>query len=152
MKIIFLDVDGVLNSTRSMVAFKGCGFMRDNQSWKQLDPVAIKLLQHVVEETGASVVLSSTWRIGALQEDIEQFSEFLGVEIIAVTGRSPDGIRGKEIQKWLDLSAGVDSFVIVDDDSDMLPSQMQNFVKVDGKVGLTYENVKSILSILNTTV
>lgn len=52
MKIIFLDVDGVLNS------------VQDGYSIRLRTDSHLKLLQHIVKETGAKIVLSSSWRIG----------------------------------------------------------------------------------------
>lgn len=59
--------------------------------------------------------------------------------------------RGHEIEKWLDEHDYIDRYVIVDDDSDFLPSQMKYFVQTDGRVGLTMENAEKIIEILNGT-
>ena len=150
MKIIFLDIDGVLNSQRSAVANSDYGRIMDHDSWNSLDPIAIKLLQHVCNETGADCVLSSTWRILAKKEDIIAFQEFLGVNIIDVTPRSLDGIRGGEIKRWLDnCKEPVEAFCIVDDDSGMLPEQEFNFVQTDERIGLTWQNYEDIMAVLN---
>ena len=46
-KVIFLDIDGVLN--------------QDNGGPK-IEECYVKLLAHIVEETGAELILSSSWR------------------------------------------------------------------------------------------
>lgn len=148
MKIIFLDIDGVLNSQCSCVANGGYGRIYDHDSWSELDPVAVKLIAYVAKETGADVVLSSSWRILAKKEDIIAFQEFLGVNIIDVTPRSL-GKRGDEIKHWLDnCKEPVESYCIVDD-SDMLPEQEFNFVQTDERIGLTWQNYEDIMAVLN---
>ena len=45
----------------------------------------------------------------------------------------------------------IESFVILDDDdSDMLPEQMSNFIHVDGQVGLIDKAVFTAIEILNS--
>ena len=44
----------------------------------------------------------------------------------------------------------IESFVILDDDSDMLPKQMNNFIHIDGQVGLTDKDVFAAIEILNS--
>ena len=44
----------------------------------------------------------------------------------------------------------IESFVILDDDSDMLPEQMSNFILVDRQVGLTDKDVFTAIEILNS--
>ena len=51
MKLIFLDVDGVLNSAE---------WLETNQG--EIDPAKVRLLKQMIDATGAKVVLSSTWR------------------------------------------------------------------------------------------
>ena len=61
--------------------------------------------------------------------------------------------RGEEIQVWMDKESEkneIESFVILDDDSDMLPEQMGNFIHVDGQVGLVDKDVFKAIEILNS--
>lgn len=58
MKVIFLDVDGVLNSEKDLLEAKGKSELFDR-------PLA--LLKELVESTKAKIVVSSTWRIGCLK-------------------------------------------------------------------------------------
>jgi len=109
--------------------------------WEKFDQVAVKLMARLVAETEAHVVLSSTWRIGMDQERATELGEFLGYVISSATPGA-GGDRGPQIQQWLDGHPGVDKYVIIDDDSDMLPEQVAHFVKVDPAIGLTYQNYK----------
>ncbi|WAI83239.1 MULTISPECIES: HAD domain-containing protein [Achromobacter] len=150
MKVLFLDIDGVLNSFRSAVAFGGYPWPKDKNmegDWEKFDQVAVKLMARLVAETEAHVVLSSTWRIGMDQERITELASFLGYAISSATPQLP-GCRGLEIERWLTEHPGVEKYVIIDDDSDMLPEQMANFIKVDGTIGLTYQNYKDAKQLL----
>ncbi len=151
MKVLFLDIDGVLNSTRSAAAFGGCPWPRNRNmagDWEKFDQVAVKLMARLVQETGAHVVLSSTWRIGMDQDRATELGDFLGYVISSATPGG-GGERGTQIKQWLDEHPGVEKFVIVDDDSDMLAEQLPHFVKVDPRVGLTYQNYKDAKELLS---
>lgn len=150
MKVCFLDIDGCLNSMRSCYAYGGFGslrtsFMTFDES--KLDPVAVKLVQRLVEETDAKIVISSSWRILA-KGGIKDF-DFLELPIIDFTPDIPGRrIRGDEIKKWLDEHPEVESYVILDDDSDMLEEQVDNFVHTDADIGLDWEDYCKAYEIL----
>ena len=55
MKVIFLDIDGVLNSMSCKATIEGFDFVEDEK---------VALLKEIIDLTGAKVVLSSTWRYG----------------------------------------------------------------------------------------
>lgn len=131
MKIIFLDIDGVLNVYCEGRDVFGCTFHKhfeDNLRW-------------IIEQTGAKIVISSTWRYSGLKVMQEMWiSRDLAGEVIDITPNEVDVVkrgtcefydlveRGHEIQQWLDDRTDVDSYVIIDDDNDMLKSQKDNFV------------------------
>ena len=54
MKVIFLDVDGVLNTPK---------FIRRQSSFSSIDPVLVDIVVHIVNKTGCKIVLSSSWRV-----------------------------------------------------------------------------------------
>lgn len=147
MKVIFLDIDGVLNSFRTAVAYNGYGHLGSKEH--KCDPVAIAMLQRLCKETNAKVVISSTWRIGGAYEDFA----FLGVPVIDTTPVLSNCIRGDEIYHWVEITNStsedkVTHYIILDDDSDMLESQMLNFIKVDHNVGFSFDNYQNALKIL----
>src|ERR1700693_6017654 len=126
MKVIFLDIDGVLNSKSSYIGYNG--YPWPDHDRHKFQWVSVMLLKKLVKKTGAVVVLSSTWRDHV---DLTEFSEFLGVPIIGRTRRSiGDQPRGMEISEWIQLNAPKEDFkyVILDDNSDMLEDQYDNFV------------------------
>lgn len=142
MKIIFLDVDGVLNSTRTAIAFGG--FPMELHHKEAFDWVAIKLLQRLCDSSGAQVVLSSTWR---LYFSVKEMADLLGLPIIDKTPMlsSP---RGVEINDWLIRHPEVKHYAIVDDDSDMMPQQQTNFVQTNPEEGLSWANYRKICTLV----
>ena len=48
------------------------------------------------------------------------------------------------IKMWLDEHPEYDDYIILDDDSDMRPDQLDHFINVEGKVGLGYDNFRAI--------
>ena len=176
MKVLFLDIDGVLNSENwfayriycvknNMVNILMNFVDTDDRNIKHkltmLDDRAIANLNRIVEETGCKVVLSSSWRSSIESENIftQNLLKLKGFkyEFYDVTPRlcfNDFSIRrGEEIQLWMDKESEkneIESFVILDDDdSDMLPEQTNNFIHVDGQVGLTDRDVFTAIEILN---
>lgn len=175
MKVLFLDIDGVLNSENwfayriycvknNMVNILMNFVDTDDRNIKHkltmIDDRAIANLNRIIEETGCKVVLSSSWRSSIESENIftQNLLKLKGFkyEFYDVTPRlwfSDFSIRrGEEIKFWLDKESekhDIESFVILDDDSDMLPEQMNNFIHVDGQVGLTDRDVLTAIEILN---
>ena len=69
--------------------------------------------------------------------------------MIDVTPNISGADRGIEIKSWVDgFKGNIEGFVILDDDSDMLPSQMDNFVKCPNQLGFQEEELKRALKIL----
>lgn len=120
MKIIFLDVDGVLNScsfASRLMAEEGV----DCFSEDILDPKCLTRLRHIVRKTGAEIVLSSSWRsiYGARMHLVDQLKKF-GLSIHSDTPRSGKD-RGDDITAWFEQhkDVPVEAYVILDDDCDM---------------------------------
>jgi len=75
MKLIFIDIDGVL-------ATAPCWDMSQDNKWNAypFDKKAVKVLNKILEETGAEMVLSSDWKYHySLGQIKEIFMEFNGV-------------------------------------------------------------------------
>lgn len=162
MKVIFLDIDGVLNVIGQGIDEFGQCFHKhfeDNLRW-------------IIEETGAKIVISSTWRMSGLSEMQRMWNHRnLAGEVIGITTTSQQLVndkkfkyydeveRGHEIQDWLDKHPEISNYVIIDDDNDMLPSQRKYFVRtsnnkdhvdcVDIGYGLTRKCAENVIKILN---
>lgn len=84
VKVLFLDVDGVLNSARNVLAFGAMPFPNCNDEKSRrfvgnLDRLAVAMLRRVCEEMGACVVLHSTWR---KHMSVELFAELTGLPML----------------------------------------------------------------------
>ncbi len=108
--VVFLDIDGVLNRMHSWSRRRNHG---------HVDRECLRALHTILHETGAQVVLSSSWRLFA-QSKSARVLRYLGVRC-DYAGRTPHlggRSRGDEIASWLRVH-GWRNFIIVDDDSDM---------------------------------
>jgi hypothetical protein len=188
MKIIFLDIDGVLNCElwyKQRFQILDRNDAMGNHPFYEFAPFLVDRLNQIIDQTQAKVVISSTWRINySIQElkDILTAVNFKG-EIIDTTphfyakGSHDDKQinytipRGCEIDWWLTNKGKfqrinwskniqedylnkslVKNYVILDDDSDMLYSQKEHFVKTDVYHGLKQEHVDQAIKILNQSI
>lgn len=148
LRVLFLDIDGVLNSHRSCLALGGISRDASPEGLTQIDPIALAMLQGLCRGAGLSVVLSSTWR---MRNDWRVLGPQLGLPLIDRTPRL-SGVRGTEIKAWLDANPGVDAYAIVDDDSDMLADQMPRFVQTRGTEGLLFTDVEALAALFGVDV
>lgn len=128
MKVIFLDIDGVLNTGEYIAEIGKDPEERKvlrativNYS-KMIDPNASALLNVITEKTGAKIVVSSTWRILHPWDDLVWMLRNRGVtgDLLDKTPKRGRD-RGHEIGMWLDKHPEVTHFVILDDDDDIDP-------------------------------
>lgn len=155
MRILFLDIDGVLNNHQTL------------KNRPQLDPYCVGVLNAICYVTHCKIVISSTWRAFHTIEEIQRMLLESGFEYPTdIIDKTPDicdirtesGLeiatsvpRGREIQKWLDeFGQHVTSFVIVDDDSDM-EHLLPHLVKTSMLTGLTTDHAKKIVDHLVPT-
>jgi hypothetical protein len=146
VKVLFLDIDGVLNSTRTCVAFGG--YPMELEHIGAFDQVAIRLLQRFCDSSGVQIVLSSAWRLYNTPDEV---GSALGLPIIDRTPYNNGRARGTEIQDWLDAHPEVEAYAIVDDDSDMMTKQLPYFVKTNGHEGMTWECFSKLCEILGNS-
>ena len=118
MKVIFLDVDGVLNSQQ---LFEKC----EDDQLISVDEDNIKNLKTIVDATGAKIVLSSSRRYGSAEHSdaVQDWCQILvdilakyDLKIIDKTEYLSSGRREDEIKDWLDkCEEKIEGFVILDD-------------------------------------
>ena len=153
--VIFLDIDDVICTQESHLAHGAAHYV---------DPTAIGLLRELTNRGNICFVISSVWRIGNSYTTMRRILQASGLgSNILFRGKSVDsgtpleawrtpegssGCRGQHIQDWLDLYGDqIDDYVIIDNDSDMLDSQMSNFVHVDGSTGFNRRNFEEVLHV-----
>ena len=129
MKVIFLDIDGVLNV-----------YSRDHDEFgSQFHDHLVENLKYIIDNTNAKIVISSSWRSGGLERMKDMWTKRnYPAEVIGVT---PDLSyqddndeyhrvkRGEEIDWYLKKNTNIENYVILDDDTDFLPHQLGNFVQ-----------------------
>jgi HAD domain in Swiss Army Knife RNA repair proteins len=146
-KILFLDIDGVLNSE---VYYKSTSYS-DSISGR-FDPICVELIKKLVEEFSLRIVISSTWRYGAADRLIHELKNTNLIGYLYHEWFTPvihPAHRGTEIKLWLDLHPEVTDYIIIDDDENMLEEQIKRFVKTDLHEGMTeahFNRVRAILS------
>ena len=147
--VLFLDVDGVLNSARFLRENPGA-FDRGEDEAGAMDTVAVARLEQVLVRTGALIVVSSTWRILNTVEQILDFLHRRGAPSAKIIGVTPHltGYRGEEIKTYLKEHPEVTRFAIVDDDSDMAPYH-HKLVKTTWEEGMLDEHVELLVTMLN---
>lgn len=165
MKVIFLDIDGVMNNIfslhRSRFYLDFEIINDDNEVESVTDDfcwVSMRVLNNIIESTEAKVVLSSTWRLFHSKNEMNQILKHYGFkgELIDFTPKLPyDKVnnkypeRGLEIQKWLDeCESNIENFVILDDDSDMA-HLIDKLIKTDCHFGLNHTHEELVIQMLN---
>lgn len=137
MKILFLDIDGVLNHRKSPTT-NGV-FVIDEQ--------LLPLLKRIVDETGVKIVLSSSWRLSIHSRlRVKDALKTIGTRFIDYT-KFISGPRSEEIKEWLERHPKVTSFAILDDDFDAKIDG--HFFQTDFNNGLTPEITEKVIKYLN---
>lgn len=161
MKVIFLDIDGVLNCENAYRSGQ-CKYVEwvnhrgDKDHHQSFCSWSKEWLNKLIDETGAKIVISSSWRHSGIEymQSIWAHEKMSG-EIIGVTpdfrwkAQDYTPPRGCEIdwylnrvlgfnhinwdsdvqQEYMDKS-GIENYIIIDDDADMLYGQRNHFVHV----------------------
>jgi len=199
MKIIFLDIDGVLNCENGYrndyckyvdwVSKKGA-----KEHHQAFYPKSKDLLNKLIKETGAKIVITSTWRFSGIEfirgvwEQEKMEGEIIGmtpalnfrgggIKIFDASNQDEEAYtipRGCEIEYWLKVNkfshiywstefqqesidrSGIENYIIIDDDSDMLYGQRQHFIHVlpspRNKEGFNESHYKLALMILEKDI
>lgn len=175
-KIIFLDIDGVMNSDQyNCYRYK---HHLHNNKYGSIDARECHRMARFCEKYGIKLVISSSWRNGNswketydefIREGIEDLPyrhhgmKYLAPYIVGVTPYHVSRIRGNEIQAFFDIVDGkypnykkvmkedfvISNYCIVDDDNDILEHQISNFVQTNPLTGLTRKDYNKIKKILN---
>ena len=147
-KVLFLDVDGVLNNGE----YYSSDRFKENQlpyPLNKFDPKCIERLNYILKSTNANIVVSSSWRF---DKGLQGIFDRVGI-IRPIIGITPWGerytLRGQEIQDYI-TKHDIEKYCIIDDDDDMLETQMPYLVKCDDNIGLNDDNMKMAIKVLNS--
>ena len=170
MKVIFLDIDGVLNADDDFGGkSKPNPYVSsdDGNRYCGISKAKIRNLKYIIDKTGAKIVLVSSWKydyVEYLRRHYNRVGKYLreklrkqGIEIYDTTINydfSHGENRGYEIRSWLENHSEVDNWVVLDDvkfkDYDFLRIT-QNLVQTDPALGLwslpTHEAVYKLTGI-----
>ena len=171
MKVIFLDVDGVLNSDYDWYATHGQMVVANNILG--ICKTRIKKLKFLADQTDGVIVLVSTWKndydayihevmCGYPKEQLNVYGRYLyqklrkyGIHIFDTTITDEYHLlrRGEGIKHWLKRHEGcVQSYVILDDElfDYVSTGLMVRVVHTSSSVGLQDQDIDKAIQILNT--
>lgn len=145
MKVLFLDIDGVLN----------------NHNDRTFLPTCVKELNRVLAATDCKLVISSSWRYMILKGAMTcvGFSHLLSshgaiaynrvLDCLEADGPDKGEKRGRLIEEWLTHNWNAKPYVVVDDLDLEITKYGHPFVQTDGSVGLTTADADRLIAILN---
>ena len=151
MKVIFLDIDGVLNTADTFNKTSKTFINQYNHYHEagirslEIDKFRLEYLKELIDETEAKIVLSSTWRRFFIKENnkivprtikgkqlYELFNSY-GLEIYDLTPINMES-REEQINIWLSQNDDIESFVIIDDEPNLFKFLLDRFVVEDNKI------------------
>lgn len=163
-RIIFLDIDGVLNSN-----FWNDSHQREISDGKLVDVEKVKLLSILVKRTNAKIILHSGWKywfdqdLKPLRPEAENLIMLFKQEELLLGDITPNQsteeirtnkkfslVKASEILSWLAQHEYVDNWIVIDD-LDLHNKEIEmHQVKTDSNIGLTIDDVyKAEMMLLN---
>ena len=135
MKVLFLDIDGVCNCVGTGQSYLG---------FVGIDPELAARVAGIVDDTGCTVVLSSSWRhFDGGREEVDRMVH----PTFDITPSVKGGFRGEEIALWLERHPDVESYAILDDNDDFLEGQP--LFRTTWSSGITAEIAAEVAAHLN---
>jgi hypothetical protein len=173
IKILFLDIDGVLNYMPDKESLK---ILKNNLGYEKFmheiygfSETLVSTLKTIIDATNCKIVFSTSWRYFK-DHHIEgsdwrkTLADLLNVDQSIFIGNTPDissgwdngtfsRRRGSEIKIWLECNTepGKYKFCVIDDEvCDIIPViPKKNVIHVNMKTGLTIDDAKRAIAILN---
>ena len=148
IKVLFLDIDGVLNTDRQHWHCQMNGITPVDEFGYEFDHKAVDNLATILEETSAEIVISSSWKFLGLQTLQKMWEDRkLPGTILDIT--SDGKSKGWEIDEWLmECESQVNRYAIIDDENDILPKQLNHFVQTNSQFGITCKDAERVITIL----
>lgn len=150
MNILFLDIDGVLNSKGSLIGI-GPSIPEKDPLRVIFDPVAMGLLREMCKECEMKIYIHSTWAGG--QQDRTWFRSVfsrygISAEVLDKVHRIEE--RNQRIQAAIDHYKP-DRLIILDDDP-VCQEFGSDFIHVDNNNGLSWSHYARALRMFNKDI
>ena len=174
MKIIFLDVDGVLNTSETYINMLN-RYNKTKQVDIDIDEFRLEYLKTILDNTDAKVVLSSSWRGGFIKQNnkvvprsckgkkLYNLLTKYNIELYDLTPNIYSDInREAQINYWLSSNNDIDNFIIIDDEPNLYNCLINKLIKtskvkdnemlmyMDDCIGLCEEHINQAIDMLNT--
>lgn len=146
-KIIFTDIEGVLNSQKYWEDCIPCPGAQHPHV--KLHPLMVGRLKAILDATGAKLVVTSVWRNHHMTEFVNALEE-LGIPEEDIISKTPmlGQVRHREIKEWLIAHPEVTAFCILDD-SLVWNAHDPKFIHVDHAEGLTADDAIRAIEVLS---
>ncbi len=161
-KIIFLDIDGVLNSN---------DFKEELTKEYSINTEKVELLASMVNRTKAEIVLHSAWRfwfdenLNPTEKGGEILSQAFLMNNLRISGVTPDlstdeirktkkfsKVKAKEIESWLMKNPDVVNWIVIDD-LDLKHEEIRRHqIRTDSKIGLTEDDIKAACKLFQAPI
>lgn len=154
MKIIFLDFDGVMDTSYYDHILSKEGKPGNDQYGAIFDPYCIRNLKRIIEETEADIVVSSSWKYMMSYQDFLNMWKDRGLPGF-ITDVTPNPVdrrkRGDEIDAWIEECKTECQYVIIDDleANNFNEHQIPRLLIVNPFFGLDEETAERAIQILN---
>lgn len=166
MKVIFLDIDGVLNSN-----FRNVKNQKELSDGKFIDETRVQLLAEIIIKTNAMIVLHSGWRlwfddmINPIRDEAKYLVNILEKNGLKIVDKTPDlttdeirrirkfsFVKAQEILMWIEQHKDIDSYIVLDDLDLSIDTIKNNLIMTDSTIGLSEGNVLDAIAHLNNIV
>lgn len=152
MKVIFLDVDGVLNSINKLKEVYQITKKPHSGKNYPFDEKCLNNLKDIVEATNSKIVITSYWKnnpesLEILFDKLEEYN--LSKSVIGITPNK--AYRELEILEYLKNNPTITNYIIIDDDGHM-GTLSEDLIKTDIQTGLTKKDIKKCIKKLNMTI
>ena len=142
MKIIFLDIDGVMNCQMTWRTTRKNGF----------DSGPSKVLKYILDATGAYVVVSGALGRTIAFEDLKTMFQRVGIDSQRIFGVTDFiGTRGNDITNWLNEHPGItERYILIDDAGlDDVQPHGRRLVHTLSREGLLPSDAPTAIRLLN---
>ena len=162
MDVIFLDIDGVLNSNLWNESHQ-----KEIEEGTLIDRNLVSLLGILVKTTNTKIILSSGWRflfnkkMNPLRTEAERLVEFFSLENIFIYDFTPDLtteeirktkrfslVKAQEILKWIELYEEVNKWIVIDDLDLRNNIVFEHLIRTNPEIGLTKQDVELAIKMI----